>query len=226
VLVRLKNKNAVNKILKKSGVLVPKVFRRQDFNTSKTDFRPVILKFATEHASFALRKTSIVKNEVELVREIIRYKKLSRAPVYIEEFVRGREISVAVMYIKRRHLVMRPMETVFLKSKDKAQEILTEKIKWDLKLRRQRKVVLRPVPDSEASLQNKVKHAAMKICRALEIDGPVRLDFRLAEDNKLYLIDANPNPDLGARFEFHESCRLDGISYGNMIKHIVNCALE
>jgi hypothetical protein len=53
-----------------------------------------------------------------------------------------------------------------------------------------------------------------------------RIDIRLTSDKKIYILEANSNPDLAYGEEVAESADKCGISYENLIKRIVNIALR
>jgi D-alanine-D-alanine ligase-like ATP-grasp enzyme len=53
-----------------------------------------------------------------------------------------------------------------------------------------------------------------------------RIDPRLGANNRIYLIEANPNPWLDPIAEFAMAANESGLSYTEMIDRIVQAALE
>jgi D-alanine-D-alanine ligase len=53
-----------------------------------------------------------------------------------------------------------------------------------------------------------------------------RLDLRLTKDNKVYVLEVNPNPDLTEGVSFMESAENIGLSFGETLGKIVDCALK
>ena len=58
----------------------------------------------------------------------------------------------------------------------------------------------------------------------LELDGYARVDYRLTAANEIYLLEANPNPDL-ARDSFCTHGCFAGVPYQELIGSIVRAAL-
>jgi D-alanine-D-alanine ligase len=56
--------------------------------------------------------------------------------------------------------------------------------------------------------------------------GYARLDLRMRNDGKLFLLEANANPDLTYGEDFAESAESVGIKYDKLISRIVNLGLS
>lgn len=52
------------------------------------------------------------------------------------------------------------------------------------------------------------------------------MDLRLTADNKVYFIEANPNPILAADEDFGLSATRDGMTYPQLIERILRHALS
>src|SRR5690606_689424 len=122
---------------------------------------------------------------------IERYQKNYSSDILVEEFVSGREFCVGVFWSRGKYLVMEPAETVFTRARSDAERIITENLKWNLKLRKKKRIVMRAVSDQK--LKQKIIKVAESACRALGIDGYARLDLRLDSDGNPLVIDVNPN---------------------------------
>jgi D-alanine-D-alanine ligase len=57
------------------------------------------------------------------------------------------------------------------------------------------------------------------------MSGFARLDLRLREDGKVFLLEANANPNLTYGEDFAESATAVGIGYSALLKRIVNLGL-
>ena len=62
--------------------------------------------------------------------------------------------------------------------------------------------------------------------RILNQRGYARMDFRLTEDNRLYFLEANPNPQLAYGEDFAESAHKAGVKYPDLIERILRLGLE
>ena len=64
------------------------------------------------------------------------------------------------------------------------------------------------------------------IYRLLTIDGYARIDLRLAPYNKIYFIEANPNPHLAADEDFAQSAAKAGLKYPQLIDTIIRLGMR
>ncbi len=54
------------------------------------------------------------------------------------------------------------------------------------------------------------------------LSGYARLDLRLDPDGKIYVLEANPNPQLAYGEDFAESAELAGLRYEALMQRIIN----
>jgi D-alanine-D-alanine ligase len=52
------------------------------------------------------------------------------------------------------------------------------------------------------------------------------LDFRLDDKGRAYLLEGNPNPDIGYGEELAESAEKGGLSYQALLQRILNLGLQ
>jgi D-alanine-D-alanine ligase len=62
--------------------------------------------------------------------------------------------------------------------------------------------------------------------RLLFLSGYARLDYRLTEQGKIYLLEANPNPNLSYGEDFAESAHHAGLPYKELLQKIVTLGLS
>jgi D-alanine-D-alanine ligase len=71
-----------------------------------------------------------------------------------------------------------------------------------------------------------VQHLAKRVFRALDLTGYARIDLRMAADGRLFVIEANPNPQLAQGEDFAQSARLAKVSYGELLDRIMGLGLQ
>jgi D-alanine-D-alanine ligase len=54
------------------------------------------------------------------------------------------------------------------------------------------------------------------------LSGYARMDFRLTEDGRLYLLEPNPNPDLNDVEDFALAAHEAKIEYADLVQKIIN----
>ena len=59
----------------------------------------------------------------------------------------------------------------------------------------------------------------------LELSGFARMDLRMTAEGDVYVIEANPNPQIGYGEDFAESAEVAGISTRSLLQRIVNLGL-
>jgi D-alanine-D-alanine ligase len=52
------------------------------------------------------------------------------------------------------------------------------------------------------------------------------MDFRLTAEGKVYLLEPNPNPDLGRAEDFAQSARMAGVEYEDLIQRVLDLGLQ
>ena len=104
--------------------------------------------------------------------------------------------------------------------------IATSKVKWDLDYQKKLGVKNGParnLPDGKAE---EITRMAKRIYRALGLTGYARIDLRLTPEGRIYVLEANPNPDLCHDEDFSESAKAGGIAYEGLVQRILNLGLR
>jgi len=103
-----------------------------------------------------------------------------------------------------------------------APRIATSKLKWDEDYQKKTKLNTGPAKGLPNGLAEKLPRLAKRAYRALQLSGYARMDFRLADDGRVYLLEANPNPQLAYGEDFAESAELAGTSYSQLLTRIIS----
>jgi D-alanine-D-alanine ligase len=224
-LLACRMKSTTKWLLKHQGILTPN-FLILDQRASpvphvrKLDY-PAIVKLADEDASLGLVKKSVVQTPAQAQAAIRRLRKMYGGRVIVERFIAGREFHLTVYCGNGKIHVLHPLETIFGKAKRPETSIATEKVKWSAEYRKQNLIRTRDVGAEEGPLIERLKHVAAKVAEALFIDAYARIDVRVDKDGRIFVIDVNPNPDIGLGFEVANSFRKAGISYREMLNLIL-----
>ena len=211
-LILCKNKILAKTVMKSHGVLVP--------GNSKY---PKIVKLVDEESSRGLDSGSIVASRDEELAQRAKLRCTFRSEIFVENYIAGRELHVAVIKKNKKFLISPVWETSFGLAKNK---ILTEKNKWNFTYRNKNKIQLKLAEKLSPELIKKIQSSAIKCCRALSINSYARVDIRLSEGHKAYVIEVNPNPDLAKFDEFSECIKSMSIPYEELIELIVEQGLK
>ncbi|MDP6937536.1 MAG: D-alanine--D-alanine ligase, partial [Planctomycetota bacterium] len=141
-----------------------------------------------------------------------------------EEFIEGRELTIGVLG-NQRLTTMPVWEMTFGNLPVGAPTIATSRVKWDLDYQKQIKLkthAARDLPEGEA---HAIARLAKRVYRALDLSGFARVDLRLDERGRVWVLEANPNPDLSAAEDFARSARAAGLEYDALIQRLLNLGL-
>ena len=156
---------------------------------------PLIVKSLVEHGSYGISEKSIVTNE-EKLRERVQYlHDQMETHAMAEEYIEGRELYLAILGNDRLQ-TLPVLELVFGDMREGAPLIATSKVKWDWEYQKKHKIEVKKAKLPEDVAQ-KIHKLGRRIYRALELSGYARLDLRLTEDGRVYVLEANPNGDIG-----------------------------
>jgi len=103
--------------------------------------------------------------------------------------------------------------------------IATRKVKWDPKYQQKHGIATGRAQDLSPEQGAQISRLARRVYRALHMSGFARMDFRMREDGRVYLLEANANPDVAYGEDFAESASVTGIDYPSLIARIVNLGL-
>jgi D-alanine-D-alanine ligase len=220
------NKTLTKRIISSLGIRTPKFRLIKDLSQS---FRlglhyPLIVKPAWEDASVGIDNNSIVYNIKELKKRIEYVFNSFRQPALVEEFIVGRELNVAVFGDKE--LEPLPISEIdFSQMPSNLHPIVSFQAKWDPFHEAYHKTIPICPANLPKEIEKEAKEIAIKCFRAVGVRDYARVDMRLsAEDNLLYVLEVNPNPDLQEGAGFMRSAHYAGYSYSKMLKMIVDLA--
>ncbi len=222
-----RDKAISKKILAFQGVRVPDfaICRQDQPFTRPSALRfPLIVKPLLEDASLGVSDASVVKDDAALQERVQYVHQRLRKDAIVEELIHGRELYVGVL--GNTPLRALPIVEMTFGPDTKKPQIATYKVKWDAAHRERRGVLCRIAADLDPQVAQRVTDSALTAYRSLGLRDYGRVDVRLAHDNEVYVIEANPNPFLSDGEELAMAAEEAGISYPDLVETIVNFALE
>ncbi len=185
---------------------------------------PLLVKSLTEEGSVGISKASLVNDDEQLQeRAAFIHRQLSTDAI-AEQFIPGREMYVGV--IGNQRLETFPTWELLMTNKPADEPMIaTAKVKWDEDY--QKKIgVKTKAAELDPALDQKIKHLCKRAYRALNLTGYARMDLRINDKDEVFLIEANPNPQLAYGEDFAESAELTGLKYGDLLQRILNLGLS
>lgn len=185
---------------------------------------PLIVKSLIEHSSLGISKASIVTTDDELTERVRFVHERVGTDAIAEQFIKGRELYVSVLG-NNRLVAFRPWELVAEKNDPSEPLIATARAKHDMDYQQKKGIVIRAAQELPPAVEARLLHDSKRIYRILELTGYARIDFRLDDGNRLFFLEANPNPDIAEAEEFAAAARHDGVSYPKLLERILRLGL-
>lgn len=182
---------------------------------------PMIVKSLTEEGSVGISQASLVTDDEQLAERIRFIHRTTGTDAIVEHYVDGRELYIGVMGNQRLQ-TLPTWEMDFSGLRDGAPRIATGKLKWDEAYQKKIKLDTGPAKNLPPGMETALPKLAKRAYRALQLSGYARMDFRLAEDGSVYLLEANPNPQLAYGEDFAESAETVGVDYNQLISRIIS----
>jgi D-alanine-D-alanine ligase len=216
------NKIRTKKILKANGLPTPEWFVYND--AEKPDKRKkYIMKPAWEDGSAGISDDSIITGDKVNLQELSRHMKLKN--IFIEEYIHGREFNLSILAGKNGPEVMPVAEMQYLDFPDDKPRILNYASKWEAdSFEYSHTVRTFEIAESDLVLSSALKNISKRCWELFELKGYARVDFRVDEDNRPYVLEINTNPCLSPDSGFPSACAQAGISYTEMINRIIHDA--
>ena len=186
---------------------------------------PLFIKSQIEEASLGISQASIVDNERDFLERVAFMHEKHNTDVIAEEFIDGRELYVGL--IGNERLTTLPIwELVFENMPEGAPRIATRRVKWDAKYQKKHGITSREARDLSPELKKRIENLCRRTYRALGISGYARIDLRLRPNGDVFIIEANPNPEVADGEDFADSARKAGYSYEALLQKILALGLK
>jgi D-alanine-D-alanine ligase len=185
---------------------------------------PLIVKSVSQEASLGISQASIVDSDEKLRERVDFIHKSIGTDAIVERYIAGREFYVGVLGNMRLQ-VFPVWELILGGMPDEAKHIATARVKWSPKYRKKHGITSGEAKDLPEGMTEKIQHLAKRVCRALNISGYARIDLRLDSAGAVYVLEANPNPEIAYGEDLAESAEKVGISYEDLLRRILNLGL-
>lgn len=186
---------------------------------------PLFVKSQLEEASLGISLASVVQTDAELEERVRVMHEKYRTDVIVEEYIDGRELYVGLLGNER--LTVLPIwELVFENMPENVPRIATRKAKWDPVYQKKHGITSRRAQGLSPELEQKIKAICKRTYRALGLSGYGRIDLRLKPNGEVFVIEANPNPEIAFGEDFADSAEAAGLSYEDLIQKILTLGLS
>lgn len=225
---------ALNKAIAKSifvanGISTPRhiaIYKGDELPRHELAY-PLIVKPIAEDASIGIDNNSIVYDQVAL-RERVRFiHNEFKEGALVEEYIEGREINVAVLGTKDGGFEALPVSEILFDTMPVGNpHIVSYEAKWVEESPLYKTTVPKCPANLDPTVAARAHELALRSADLLGLRDYGRVDMRLREsDNALFVLEANPNPDISRDAGFVRSTLASGRTYEGTLVHIAECAL-
>jgi D-alanine-D-alanine ligase len=117
-------------------------------------------------------------------------------------------------------------ELFFTNMPPEARRIATDRVKWSVKYQKKYGIDSGPARELPDAVSERIQHICKRAYRGLELSGYARIDLRFDDAGNVWVIEANPNPQIAKGEDFAASAEKVGISYESLLQRIVNLGLR
>lgn len=186
---------------------------------------PLIVKPNREGSSKGIYSSCFVRNNDELKSEIERIYLDYNQPALIEEFLPGREFTVAVMGNESTARVLPIVEINYSQFPENFTPIYSFEAKWIMDTKENPLDVFTCPAQLDKELENNIKNTVLKTYNLLRCRDWSRIDVRLDSKGTPNIIEVNPLPGILPNPEenscFPKAARSVGMDYNEMINTVL-----
>ncbi len=186
---------------------------------------PLIVKSVSEEASLGISQASIVDDDDKLQERVKFVHQSVGTGAMVERYIEGRELYVGVMG-NHRLRVFPVWELNLSQLPDEARRIATARVKWNDRYQRKYGVTSGEAADLSDDQRTAIQQLAKRVYRCLGLSGYARIDLRLDAGDHVYVLEANPNPQIAKGEDFADSAERGGLPYQILLQRILDLALR
>jgi D-alanine-D-alanine ligase len=185
---------------------------------------PLMVKSLTQEASIGISQASVVDSDEKLKERVAFIHESIGTAAIVEQYVEGRELYVGVL--GNQALQALPVwELLFTNMPEGSRRIATDRVKWSVKYQKKYGIDSGQA-DLDDGVAEKIQHVCKRAFRALELSGYARIDLRLEESGRVWVLEANPNPQIAKGEDFAASAGKIGLSYETVLQRIINLGMR
>lgn len=194
-----------------------------------SDF-PYIVKPTSEGSGKGIRNSSFVTSLDAMNREIERIATEYSQPALIEEFLPGREFTVAVLGNGKNTRILPIVEINFGELPDEANRIYSYEAKWVYDVPDNPLHIFTCPADVSQKLQLEIETVVQRTYEVLECRDWSRIDVRLDARGRANIIEVNPLPGILPNPEenscYPKAARAAGLTYETMLLSVLKSGCE
>lgn len=191
---------------------------------------PVIIKPVAEGSGKGIFNSSFIQNIDDLKKRLSENLKQYNQPFIVEEYLPGREFTVAILGNNSDTEVLPIVEINFDELPNDLLPIYSFEAKWIADTRDKPLNIFKCPAEIDSGLEKEIKEVALKTYKVLRCKDWSRIDIRLDVNGKPNIIEINPLPgilpDPKDNSCYPKAARVKGLTYDDMINKVLITAAK
>jgi D-alanine-D-alanine ligase len=227
----LLNKPLAKAVLGAHGIKTPAYVvadKGQDLVAANRLSFPLIVKPAAEDASIGIDDGAVVHCEAALAERVRFVWREFCQPALVEEFIAGREFSASVLAVSPSDFAVLAIgEIAYDRLPPGRPKILGYDAKWNPAAPFTQAMAARCPAAIDDKTLGRIRRVVLNVARTVGLRDYGRVDLRIREDDQtVFVLEVNPNPDLNNECVFMQAARASGRTNESTICEIVARAIE
>jgi D-alanine-D-alanine ligase len=217
------NKLLAKTMLTAAGLPTPAWFVPEGLRWDALPFAPpYIVKSVWEHGSIGLDETAIVTAPAQLQPLLARRAGHAAAPWFVEQYISGREFNVSLLAGRDQPEVLPPAELVFVGYPAGKAHIVDYRAKWEEDSFEYQHIDRRyDFAPEDAPVVRRMAELASACWQVFGLRGYARVDMRLDDAQRLWILEINTNPCLSPDSGFVVAAIRAGWEFPALIRRIM-----
>lgn len=220
------NKLLAKQLLRLGGLNTPEWVSRKDSPPKTLLGSTLILKSVWEHASTGLDEGSLVHpgDATALEKHMEEKAKAIGTEVFAELYIEGREFNVSLLEGPSGPEVLPVAEILFEAYEESRPRIVCYKAKWDPESFQFHHTPRTFEFQDQQELLPMLQEMALKCWRIFHLRGYARVDIRLDQEGRPWILEVNPNPCISPDAGFMAAARKAGLDSTEVVARILEAS--
>ncbi len=222
-------KPLAKKIMHHAGIPAPDWIEQDGSGCRDENAQTYLIKSSWEHASIGLDEDSLISytSKSKILKEMNRRKEKLGGSCYAEAYIDGREFNVALISGKKGVKVLPIAEMLFRDYAPDKLKIVDYKAKWDADSFEYNNTIRKfNFQKKDAGLISSLCEISLRCWDLFSLRGYARVDFRVDNNGKPWVLEINTNPCLSPDAGFAAALMQAKIKYHEAIGLIIDNAMK
>ncbi len=187
---------------------------------------PYMLKPVSDDASVGINSDSVVYSADNLV-EILKQNSARYGECFVEAYILGREFNLSLLANDSQPEVLPPAEIRFINFPEDQPHIVDYKAKWEVESFEYRNTVRSfDFEFADKPLLAKLSAMAFHCWKVFGLRGYARVDFRVDDQNNIWILEINANPCISPDSGFAAATQKARITFEQVVTRIIRDSLK